>query len=47
MRAIRLLLVAMLFCSAGANADAPPSPATPMPETGTLEGAAYRIDIPA
>ena len=25
MRAIRLLLVAMLFCSAGANAEAPPS----------------------
>jgi pimeloyl-ACP methyl ester carboxylesterase len=47
MHAIRLLLVAMVLCSAGAKGDPPSGPATAVLETGTLEGAAYRIDIPA
>lgn len=47
MFAIRLLLATTLLCSAGARADAPARPAAPVLETGTLDGAAYRIDIPA
>jgi hypothetical protein len=50
MKSIRLLLFSALSCSTAASADLPATamkPAAPVLETGTLEGAAYRIDIPA